>query len=163
MDELFPALLVIVIVFISTISKAAKKQQSRAAVEAHRAAAQSRTGTAEPASQAVTPAMSFGDMPGQVAAPVIKSAPIIAPTVHPHIEPDCDTHDIPGSLGVTSMEGKDPCHEDKLTLERTSTEPVQTEGGMTFDWSGQNMVKAFVMQEVLTRPVNRAPVGQRRA
>ena len=165
MDELFPALLVIVIGIISTISKAAKKQQSRAAVEAHRAAAQARTGTAEPASvpQAVAPVMSFGDMPGQVAAPVVKPAPVIVPTVHPHIEPDCDTHDIPGSLGVTSMEGKDPCHENELTLERTFVEPTQAEAGLTFDWSGQNMVKAFVMQEVLTRPVNRAPVGQRRA
>ena len=165
MDELFPALLVIVIGIISTISKAAKNQQSRAAVDAHRAASQARTATAEPAPvpQASVPAMSFGDMPGQVAAPVIKPARAFAPTVHSHIEPDCNTHDIPGSLGVTSMEGKDPCHEDELTLERTSTEPVQAEGGMTFDWSGQNMVKAFVMQEVLTRPVNRAPVSQRRA
>ena len=158
MDELFPALLVIVIVFISTISKAAKNQQSRAAVEAHRAAAQARTGTAEPASvtQAVTPAMSFGDMPGQVAAPVIKPARAFAPTVHPHIEPDCDTHDVPGSLGVTSMEGKDPCHVEQLTHKRTEDEPAEVEqGGLTFDWSGENLVKAFVMQEVLTRPCDR--------
>ena len=157
MDELFPALLVIVIGIISTISKAAKKQQSRAAVEAHRAAAQARTGTAEPASvpQAVVPAMSFGDVPGQVAAPVIKPSPALAPTVHPHTQPDCDTHDVPGSLGVTSMEGKDPCHEDELTLERTVAAPVQPEGGLQLEWSGENMVKAFIMQEVLTRPVQR--------
>lgn len=157
MDELFPALLVIVIGIISTISKAAKKQQSRAAVEAHRAAAQARTGTAEPAPvpQAVVPAMSFGDVPGQVAAPVIKSSPALAPTVHPHIQPDCDTHDVPGSLGVTSMEGKDPCHEDELTLERTVATPAKPEGGLQLEWSGENMVKAFIMQEVLTRPAQR--------
>ena len=157
MDELFPALLVIVIGIISTISKAAKKQQSRAAVEAHRAAAQARTGTAEPAPipQAVMPAMSFGDVPGQVAAPVIKPSPALAPTVHPHIQPDCDTHDVPGSLGVTSMEGKDPCHEDELTLERTVAAPVHPEGGLQLEWSGENMVKAFIMQEVLTRPAQR--------
>ena len=157
MDELFPALLVIVIGIISTISKAAKKQQSRAAVEAHRAAAQARTGTAEPAPvpQAVMPAMSFGDVPGQVAAPVIKPSPALAPTVHPHIQPDCDTHDVPGSLGVTSMEGKDPCHEDELTLERTVATPAKPEGGLQHEWSGENMVKAFIMQEVLTRPAQR--------
>ena len=157
MDELFPALLVIVIGIISTISKAAKKQQSRAAVEAHRAAAQARTGTAEPAPvpQAVMPAMSFGDVPGQVAAPVIKPSPALAPTVHPHIQPDCDTHDVPGSLGVTSMEGKDPCHEDELTLERTVAAPAKPEGGLQLEWSGENMVKAFIMQEVLTRPAQR--------
>ena len=157
MDELFPALLVIVIGIISTISKAAKKQQSRAAVEAHRAAAQARTGTAEPAPipHAVVPAMSFGDVPGQVAAPVIKPSPALAPTVHPHIQPDCDTHDVPGSLGVTSMEGKDPCHEDELTLERTVATPAKPEGGLQREWSGENMVKAFIMQEVLTRPAQR--------
>ena len=157
MDELFPALLVIVIGIISTISKAAKKQQSRAAVEAHRAAAQARTGTAEPAPapQAVMPAMSFGDVPGQVAAPVIKPSPALAPTVHPHIQPDCDTHDVPGSLGVTSMEGKDPCHEDELTLERTVATPAKPEGALQLEWSGENMVKAFIMQEVLTRPAQR--------
>ena len=157
MDELFPALLVIVIGIISTISKAAKKQQSRAAVEAHRAAAQARTGTAEPAPvpHAVVPAISFGDVPGQVAAPVIKPSPALAPTVHPHIQPDCDTHDVPGSLGVTSMEGKDPCHEDELTLERTIATPAKPEGGLQLEWSGENMVKAFIMQEVLTRPAQR--------
>lgn len=157
MDELFPALLVIVIGIISTISKAAKKQQSRAAVEAHRAAAQARTGTAEPAPapHAVVPAMSFGDVPGQVAAPVFKPSPALAPTVHPHIQPDCDTHDVPGSLGVTSMEGKDPCHEDELTLERTIATPANPEGGLQLEWSGENMVKAFIMQEVLTRPAQR--------
>ena len=165
MDELFPALLVIVIGIISTISKAAKKQQSRAAVEAHRAAAQARTGTAEPAPipHAIVPAMSFGDVPGQVAAPVIKPSPALAPTVHPHIQPDCDVHDVPGSLGVTSMEGKDPCHEDELTLERSVSEAPAPESGLTFDWSGQNMVKAFVLQEVLNRPMNRAPVCKRQA
>ena len=157
MDELFPALLVIVIGINSTISQAAKKQQSRAAVEAHRAAAQARTGTAEPAPipHAIVPAMSFGDVPGQVAAPVIKPSPALAPTVHPHIQPDCDTHDVPGSLGVTSMEGKDPCHEDELTLERTVATPAKPEGGLQLEWSGENMVKAFIMQEVLTRPAQR--------
>ena len=157
MDELFPALLVIVIGIISTISKAAKKQQSRAAVEAHRAAAQARTGTAEPAPipHAIVPAMSFGDVPGQVAAPVIKPSPALAPTVHPHIQPDCDTHDVPGSLGVTSMEGKDPCHEDELTLERTVAAPAKPKGGLQLEWSGENMVKAFIMQEALTRPAQR--------
>ena len=157
MDELFPALLVIVIGIISTISKAAKKQQSRAAVEAHRAAAQARTGTAEPAPipHAIVPAMSFGDVPGQVAAPVIKPSPALAPTVHPHIQPDCDTHDVPGSLGVTSMEGKDPCHEDELTLERTVAAPAKPEGGLQLEWSGENRVEAFIMQEVLTRPAQR--------
>ena len=157
MDDLFPALLVLVVCISSIISKAKKAQASKDAVARHKAATAAYTATVAgqahsgPASALAKPAvpspLPVSDISGQT----------IAPTVHPHIEPDCDIHDIPGSLSVTSMEGKDPCHEDELTLERTFVEPTQAEGGLTFDWSGQNMVKAFVMQEILTRP------GQRRA
>ena len=80
---------------------------------------------------------------------------VITPTVHAHVQPDCDSHDIPGSLGVASSEGKDPCHEQQLTHMRSIQETAEAEGGLTFDWSGENMVKAFVMQEILTRPCQR--------
>jgi len=33
---------------------------------------------------------------------------------------------------------------------------AREESGLTLDWSGENMVKAFVMQEVLKRPCERA-------
>ena len=98
-----------------------------------------------PAQPIVAPAISFGDVPGQV----------IAPTVHPHVEPDCDTHDMPGSLGVTSEEGKDPCHDEQLIHTRQALEVPAEETAQPFPWSGENMMKAVIMQEVLTRPCQR--------
>ena len=76
-------------------------------------------------------------------------------SVHAHLEPDCETHDIAGSLGVTSSEGKDPCHEEQLEHRRILPADDEPKPGITFDWSGDAMVKAFVMQEVLTRPCQR--------
>ena len=81
---------------------------------------------------------------------------LIEPTVHAHVQPDCEAHDTPGSLGVASSEGKDPCHEQQLTHARfVQEQEAENEGGLTFDWSGESMVKAFVMQEILTRPCQR--------
>ena len=111
-------------------------------------------GASEPtvAEHPYTPAQPTVLPPMEAAAP----QQVIAPTVHAHVQPDCDTHDAPnGSLGVTTSEGKDPCHEPQLTHARSTPETTEVEGGLTFDWSGQNMVKAFVMQEILTRPCQR--------
>lgn len=98
-----------------------------------------------PAQPIVAPAISFGDVPGQV----------IAPTVHAHVEPDCDTHDMPGSLGVTSEEGKDPCHDEQLIHTRQALIVPAEETAQSLPWSGENMMKAVIMQEVLTRPCQR--------
>lgn len=160
MEELFPFVMVCIAIFGSIASSARKAKERKAAEEKRRAASPVKPKPAakpshpyKPAQPTIMPPMAFSDIPGQV----------IAPTVHTHIQPDCDTHDVPGSLGVTSTEGKDPCHEDQLTFEHTFAETPQPEGGLTFDWSGENMVKAFVMQEVLSRPANRVPACQRQA
>lgn len=147
--EVVIAVIVIVGSVISTSSKARRRRvaeaarQSASPVKAKPSAAHQHHPYAQPG---VMPPMAFGDIPGQV----------ITPTVHPHVQPDCVTHDAPGSLGFTSSEGKDPCHEDQLTHPRSEAAPVQEQPGLTFDWSGENMVKAFVMQEVLTRPAHRS-------
>lgn len=146
-EELMPVAIFIIAGLIGTALKAAKKAQNgnpytHAASPARPAAAKPAQ-PYQPAQPTVTP--SVADVPVQV----------IAPTVHAHLQPDCETHDVPGSLGVTSTEGKDPCHEEQLTHARTVQEPAHEEPGMTFDWSGENMVKAFVMQEILTRPCQR--------
>lgn len=151
MADLFPVLVVFIILISSIVSSAKKEKANRAAEERRKAAAAARIQNAQQKmaaaakSATVMPPRSFADVPGQV----------IMPTVHAHIKPDCDTHDRPGSLGVTSMEGKDPCHEDELTLTRTTAEAPQPEGGLTFNWTGDSMVKAVVMQEVLTHPCQR--------
>ena len=140
---------VIIILIGSAISTASKASKRRVAEAAKRSASPVRPAANQPhpyaAQPTVMPPMSFSDVPGQV----------IAPTVHPHVQPDCVTHDAPGSLGVTSLEGKDPCHAEQLKAVRTVQAPAPEQPVLTFDWSGESMVKAFVMQEVLTRPCQR--------
>ena len=142
MEDLFP-LLIVIFAVIGSIASSAKKERERRAAQEHRRAASSVK--SQPAQPPVLPTVQAAEVPAQN----------FAPTVHPHLEPDCETHDAPGSLGVTSMEGKDPCHEEQLTNSRTNSESSSAHSGMTFDWSGESMVKAFVMQEVLNRPVAR--------
>ncbi len=151
MLEVFFVLIAIGASAVSSIMKAKKKSQ--AAMAKHQAAApENKEPTPAKAEHPYTPAQPTVLPPMEAAAP----QQVIAPTVHTHVQPDCDTHDAPnGSLGVTTSEGKDPCHEDQLTHPRSMSEPAAEEGGLTFDWSGQNMVKAFVMQEILTRPCQR--------
>ena len=153
-------LIVIIGIIISIVYNARKnaerkvtEERRKAAVAARlQAAQQKKAAAAQPAT--VLPPVSFADVPGQVAMP----------TVHAHIEPDYEVHDAPGSLGAITAEGKDPCHEEDLTMVRTLMEENTPQtGGLSFDWSGESMVKAFVMQEVLTRPVHRVLPGQRRA
>ncbi len=151
MDDLFP--LIVIISIISSIASSIKKSTEKKKAEARRTvtppvqpAKPAAPKPFQPAQPTVFTPMSFGDVPGQV----------IAPTVHTHVQPNCETHDAPGSLGFVSSEGKDPCHEEQLQSMRNM--PMQTaepQSGLTFDWSGENMVKAFVMQEVLTRPCQR--------
>lgn len=154
MDNLFPFIFVIIAI-VSSISSAVKKERAQKAAEERRRAAspvKPKTPPQKPshpyaaAQQTVMPPMAFGDVPGQV----------ITPTVHTHVQPDCATHAAPsGSLSYISSEGKDPCHADQLTHRRSEPEHAQEQPGLTLDWSGENLVKAFVMQEVLTRPGNR--------
>ncbi len=157
MEELIPVLFIIIGAIASIVSSSKKEKERKEAKERHQAAAKARLEAAakkmqaksEPPRVPIQPSvavpMSFSDVPGQV----------IAPTVHAHVQPDCETHDAPGSLGVASTEGKDPCHEEQLTHARSFAEPAQENAPLTLEWSGENMVKAFVMQEVLTRPCQR--------
>lgn len=143
---------IFIVIIGSVVSTASKARRQRVAEAARRSASPVKPTSAPTrphpytvAQPSVMPPMSFSDIPGQV----------IAPTVHPHVQPDCVTHDIPGSLGVTSLEGKDPCHENQLVSRPAIQVPAQDQPALTFNWSGENMVKAFVMQEVLTRPCQR--------
>lgn len=146
---------IIILFAVSSILSSAKKKQQQANAMARHQAAAARMQAAAPQPkpahpplqmQTVTPPVSFEGV----------AAPAIAPTVHTHLEPDCETHDAPGSLGFVSTEGKDPCHEEQLADLRTAKKPAaEAQAGLTFDWTGDNIVKAVVMQEVLTRPVQR--------
>lgn len=163
MEDLFPLFVIIIGAVGSIVSSISKEKTRKAAQEKHQAATAERMAFAQQKQQAADKTLP-PTPPVATASPAVTmgnfSSQQITPTVHPHVQPDCDTHDKPGSLGVTSLEGKDPCHEAQLTHPRTADDAEQEASGLTFDWSGENMVKAFVMQEVLTRPAKRMPVGQ---
>ena len=65
---------------------------------------------------------------------------------------------VTGSLGEDTHEGLHPCdeHEDEPLQDAAPLLPVPVEEpGIRLEWSGENMVRAFIMQEVLTRPCDR--------
>ncbi len=146
MEDFF-SVLVLLIGAVASIVSAAKKEQAKQAAQTHRqseAAARIRAAVEEQRAAAAKTAPA-------PAAPIQPAQPL----VHPHIQPDCETHDAPGSLGTVSTEGKDPCHEPMLTHARMPQADEAEQPALTFDWSGENLVKAFVMQEILTRPAQR--------
>ena len=147
MEEIFSALIILIGAIVSIISAAKKEKEKQAAQAQRQEAAAARVRAAQERSKAAA------EKPAPTpAAPTVQRA---QPLVHPHIQPDCETHDAPGSLGTVSTEGKDPCHEPMLTHARTPQEDEPEQPALTFDWSGENLVKAFVMQEILTRPAQR--------
>lgn len=95
-------------------------------------------------------------------APVVPAAPAPvepAPAKAPAAPAPLERLAEAGSLGEVSQEGIDPCHEEQFDdMDNALVQaPAQEEApGLALDWSGESMVKAFIMQEVLNRP------GQRR-
>ena len=144
LSSIIPAIIIIAISIASSAAKSKKKKQQQ--------------NPYPPVSNPVQP-QPAAPVVRRAAAPIPAAKPVTAqPIVHPHLVPDCETHDAPtmGSLGVVSTEGKDPCHEDQLSKTRTMMPPIpEAQPALVLDWSGESMVKAFVMQEVLTRPCDR--------
>lgn len=152
MESFFEAVIIFFGIIVSLVASAKKAKNKRVADAARKPSFPKEESAPATPEHPYTPTqLTFLPLASAAAVP----NEVIAPTVHAHVQPDCDTHDKPGSLGVASQEGKDPCHEDQLTRPRSMQEPAEEEGGLTFDWSGENMVKAFVMQEILTRPCQR--------
>lgn len=152
--EMIPALAVAAVAIIGSIRKAMKnppKKEDAPDLSFPWAKADSKAAPQSAPKASAAPAAPV-KRPAQPMTPM-------QPTIHPHVAPECETHDAPGSLGVTSLEGKDPCHEQQLApgkRPRPDFDDPQTEvPGLTFDWTGENMVKAVVLQEVLQRPAQR--------
>ncbi|MBQ7850477.1 MAG: hypothetical protein IJ343_12185 [Clostridia bacterium] len=145
MEELFGVVWVFIMIAVAVANSVKKKQQQSSMT----------VSTAQPAQPAAQPASMASMLPPR---PEGSDKPV-RPTVHTHLELNCDTHDAPdtGSLGAVRTEGTDPCHDDLLP-HRTAAPmaaETQTSPSLTLDWSGDAMVKAFVMQEILTRPAQR--------
>jgi len=152
MEEVLAFLPIIIIAIISTIAKNVKKPTKQQSYPPSMSAA-----SPQQVKQAPQPAPAA--RPASMASQLPQVKPRVAqPVVHTHLAPDCETHDAPsaGSLNVRSSEGKDPCHADQLPAYRTElSEEAAAQPALALDWSGDAMVKAFVMQEVLTRPCDR--------
>lgn len=92
-----------------------------------------------------------------VEQPTVRAS--IAPRVHTHVAPGGPAHDVQGSMAFQSTEGVDLCHEDMLPdveKERPGFSlPEEERPGLNLQWTGDAMVKSFIMSEVLTRPCQR--------
>ena len=60
-----------------------------------------------------------------------------------------------GSLNAVTGEGEDPCHEEQMESMHTSPAPAaeKSESGLRLSWTGSEIVRGFVMSEVLKRKV----------
>ena len=61
-----------------------------------------------------------------------------------------------GSMHVVTGEGEDPCHEEQFrdmpsVLNTELSEPAENTGGLSFGWTGNDIVKGFVYSEILKR------------
>lgn len=108
-----------------------------------------------PATQAPAPAA-----PAAVEGLPLTAAP--KPVVQPRVTTRVAVKEQPavilGSLGEDTHEGIHPCDE-HADEPLGSTQPIVArpveKPGIQLDWTGDNMVKAFIMQEVLSRPSQR--------
>lgn len=67
--------------------------------------------------------------------------------------------DYVGSLGTLSTEGMDPCHEEQAeamaVLEPETLPDSEDTESLSLTWEGNDLRKAFIMQEILRRPCER--------
>lgn len=163
MEDLFPIVFLIIGIVTSVMSsKKQKEQRERQKAERMAAARPKPAAPARPAAPAPkAEQLSMGSvLPPREGDNRPVGERVIKPQVHVHYDPDCDTHDAPGSLNAASTEGKDDCHEEQLSGMRTAPaeEVGEAPAGLTLQWSANELVRAVVMQEVLTRPSQRRRV-----
>ncbi|MGN1019107.1 MAG: hypothetical protein ACI4O7_01935 [Aristaeellaceae bacterium] len=162
MDLFWVLIIVGLIVRAAGGSKKKKEQQQakkqRETVEELFSREEAKPAPAKPAPAPARPAPRPAEM-----LPPLQQEPVreaIAPRVHVHTAPACPVDDDTGSLHFHSTEGVDPCHEDQLPpMHAPRPEPAEPRAaerpGLELTWNGDSMVKAFIMQEVLTRPCER--------
>ena len=93
------------------------------------------------------------ELPSRPAAPEPAPREPQRPTISVSI-PDDSFYQ--GSLNAVTGEGVDPCHEDQLRplsdSVRTEQETPATEApGLSLSWAGEDIVRGFVMSEILKR------------
>ena len=137
----FPPILILVIIWllIAPILSAAKKQQAKNA----KPGAAKQSGAKAPNQQPETNSTYVA----HEARPTVMQ-PSITFTEH-------DDSVYQGSMNAVTGEGYDPCHDEQLApLTQAETAPVpaaEAAPGLQLSFTGNEVVRGFVMSEILTR------------
>ena len=147
----FPPIIALLFVWLviglplSFLNKEAKRRQ--AARNTDSAAAQKQKAKAPKQKQPAAPASAEPDREGAAYRPAVMR-PTITVTEH-------DDSVYQGSMNVESGEGYDPCHDEQLSsltaAEAVSPAAETTQPGLQLGWSGSDIVRGFVMSEILKR------------
>ena len=143
-----PPILILAIVWLLIglpLSKIKKANQQSAQSTAAARARQAGKRPAEKAVQAPAPEPEFHE--GSMARPSVLQ-PTITFTEH-------DDSVYAGSMNAVTGEGYDPCHDEQLaplTRAETAVPAAEAaEGGLQLEWTGSEIVRGFVMSEILKR------------
>ena len=154
MDDLF-AILVVVVSLIGLAAKSNKKKKASGQTARQPARPAAVTAAASAPAPAEAPPPMQGEVPHTPAPHVHELPPQVAVTPH---TPDIFS----GSMNASTGEGFDPCHEEELTPQREPcmvaprpAPPQPAPAPLSLSWTGDEMVKAVVMQEILRRPCER--------
>ena len=147
----FPPIIALLFVWLviglplSFLNKEAKRRQ--AARNTDSAAAQKQKAKAPKQKQPAAPASAEPDREGAAYRSAVMR-PTITVTEH-------DDSVYQGSMNVESGEGYDPCHDEQLSsltaAEAVSPAAETTQPGLQLGWSGSDIVRGFVMSEILKR------------
>lgn len=170
MEELFDSLVPMIFIVIALVaalnSKAKKAKKSAAQVSQHKQ-------TSQPVPRQLTT-----PKPAAAAQPIQKLQPAASAPMQPRVQTTVSVsrHDhtgmFDGSMNAETLEGEDPFHDhgqrpvympsqhsDRIinrSLDEDEEEMAETERALDLDWNdSRGLVKAFVMQEILTRPSDR--------
>ena len=145
-SSLFGLLIVWLLIgpLLSKLSKKAKEQQ-QAAQKAKPAAAPKKNTKAPQQKPAPKPAAA--NYEGSTIRPTVMQ-PTITITEH-------DDSVYQGSMNAETGEGYDPCHDEQLaslTLAETAVPAAEAaESGLQLNWNGNEVIRGFVMSEILKR------------
>ena len=147
----FPPILILAIIWLfiglplSKLSKTAKQQQ--AAKDAKTGAAK-RSGTAKNAVKVPQPQPENNTYVAHETVRPTVLQPSITFTEH-------DDSVYQGSMNANTGEGYDPCHDEQLaplTLAETAVPAAaEAEPGLQLSWTGSDIVRGFVMSEILKK------------
>lgn len=142
----FPPILILAIIWLfiglplSKLNKAAKQQQA------------SKTAKPGAAKQSDAKAPQKAPVNSTYVAPEPVRPTVMQPTI---TVTEHDDSVYQGSMNAITGEGYDPCHDEQLeplTLAETAVPAAETASpGLQLSWTGNEIVRGFVMSEILKR------------